>query len=401
MSIRRICVSWIVVATFLVGSSPPAFATEGLRDSLTKIAASVGKLLSARSIDSVSIGQFSGPPSFASASGPGIRQVLTEEFQKLNIRVKRLGAPFGVQGKYFIHQPPGGDNPQFRIQAEVVDANGEVLAALNGTVKIGENNSEGLSAEQVTFTNGRTQVIHDTTDAGDIADTLGATVDVHATEQRGEIGNPKSVIDSFRRPTATIHKGTAVGASRSSPFTLEVLVNNRPRPVKLVEGQPFVTLKKGDAFHLRYTNNARFATVVRFLLDGINSFSFSELRHNSGHRQGESRYVRWLINPGQSITLKGWHRNNKSVDEFLVTNLADSAAARLGSPTGVGTISVCVQATWLKTESPPADEIQVAFSKTPSAIGFGRRLEQIAAENNEPRKYGRTRAVITIRYDKP
>jgi len=386
------------MTTFWLSQS--ALATESLRPTLTRLATAVSKVLAGSNMSSVSIGQFSGPPSFASASGPGIRSILEEEFAKLGVKVKRLGAPVGVQGKYFIQSAAAGDQQQLSIQAEIVDGNGQVFSTLNGSVTVGENNEIGLPAEQVNFSNGKTQVVHETTDAGDIADTLGATIDIHAAEQRGQIGSAGSVTESFSRPTAFVENGNAVRASQRSPFSVQILVNGTPQAIQLVDGHPFVDLQKGESFHVRLNNHARFDIVSRFLLDGISSFAFSDMKHTTGHRKGEPQFIRWIIEAGKSMTLNGWHKDNQSVDEFKVTGFDESAAARLGSPTGVGTISVSVRSSWLKSAQPPEDEMQVAFAKAQTAIGFGRRMEQQAEVSRDPREYGRTRAVITIRYQK-
>jgi hypothetical protein len=136
-------------------------------------------------------------------------------------------------------------------------------------------------------------------------------------------------------------------------------------------------------------------------LDGVSSFQFSDVRYTSGSKKGQPRYSRWLIGRGQTGVVKGWHRTNEAVDAFLVTDFSNSAAAKFGASTALGTITATVRATWKKGEDPPPDEVQVYGAVADVGIGQGERIEQRVEENVDPREYGQPRAVITVRYTKP
>jgi hypothetical protein len=207
------------------------------------------------------------------------------------------------------------------------------------------------------------------------------------------------VIDSFDRPTAFIHGGTAVAASRTSPFTVELLVDDAPRKCALEDGQPFVNLEKDESFQIRFTNRAPYDVAVSFLLDGVNSFQFSDVRHERGPKRGQPRYSRWIIPRGETVVVKGWHRTNEYVDAFLVTDFGNSAAAKFGSTAGLGTITTSVRATWRKGENPPPGERVVHGYSTDVGIGQGERLEQQVQENRDPREFGQPRATRSRRSD--
>ena len=407
---------WIALCLAIGFLMTPAHVrgNDNLREPLAKIAQAVSQILKDRGVDSIAIGEFTGPPSFASAAGPGIRKVLAEEFTKLDIREKKIGANIGIQGKYLVQE----DQPTFagavkgpphlRLVASLVDKNGQVLTELNVevAVKVAEVDGQPIISktkiEKGTLTvdsHGGDKDIHG---AGVLAESLGATVDLKRKSKEGFSDGSELVIESFETPTAVIANGSAVAASRTSPFQMEILVESRPSPMKLEDGHPFVQLEKGNSFQVRFTNTAPYDVAVVFLLDGVNSYAFTDVRETRGPQRGEPKYSKWIVPRNQSFTLKGWHRTNDDVDKFLVTDFADSAAAKLGSASGLGTITASVQATWRKNEKPPADEPRMYASMAPGiGIGRGARDTQQVKEDTNPREYGQTRAVITVRYAKP
>src|SRR4029078_8741055 len=107
-------------------------------------------------------------------------------------------------------------------------------------------------------------------------ESLGATVDIPP-------GLPsaasESIIKSFQKPTAAlVANGTGAAASARSAYVREILVDSESRPLAIEEGQPFVSLEKGDSFQIRFTNKAADDVAVSFLLDGVSSYAFSEIR---------------------------------------------------------------------------------------------------------------------------
>lgn len=408
--IRILLAGALVLGSLL--SPAAARATETLREPLAKIAKAVSQVLQDRGADTIAIGEFSGPPSFAAAAGPGIRKVLAEEFAKLGIREKKIGAEVGIQGKYLVHQDQpafaGAEKgpPRLRVVASLVDQNGQVLSEMNAevSVKVGEEDGQPIidkttiAAGIVTVDAGGTA--SDLSGKAALAETLGATVDLQKAGATGGLGGGDVVVDSFQNPTAAILAGgTAVASSRESPYYMEILVGGQPRTITLEDGHPFTELKKDDHFQIRMTNRANYDVAVTFMLDGVNSYGFSEIRYTDGPRRGEPKYQKWIIPRGQSFVLKGWHKTNDYVDKFLVTDFADSAAAKLGSVNGLGTITATVRATWYKKDKPPPDEV-ISYA-TGVGIGFGGRDDQKVQEDVQPRDYGQIRSVITVRYTKP
>lgn len=402
-------VASVLTLALFAGSLPQTLqASEALRPALATLAKTASVILQSRGLDSIGVGEFAGPPAFGSSFGPGIRIILIEELGKVGIREKKVGAAIGLQGRYTLR--PQDANSEFqdpaslRIEASLVDRAGQVLTDLNTEVKVppapGEEGPTTIPVNQGKVNVDVQGTNTDVRGAGALGEALGATVDLDPSRADGFV-NGDNVIKSFDNPTAVVHGGTAVAASSASPFTMEILINGSPRNIQLEDGQPFIQLQKGDAFEIRFTNRANFEAAVTFALDGVSSFQFSDLRITQGANKGQPKYSKWIVPRNKSIVVKGWHRNNKEVDAFLVTDFGNSAASKIGSVSGLGTITATVRATWPKGQDPPEGEPLMAMAEPDIGIGRGERLEQRVREDVDPRSYGQPRAVITVRYAKP
>ncbi|QDU40105.1 hypothetical protein Mal4_44600 [Maioricimonas rarisocia] len=415
MSVRRLRIARTIRLPLLVlgliafATHSPAEANQALREPLSKAAGVIQQILERQGADSVSVGEFLGPPSFGTSAGAGFKKVLTEELEQANVRVRRIGAPLGVQGRFSM-----SGKRQLRIRISVVNAQGAVLTNLSRRLTLqGPNGAQDVSVEQGQFD------IDELTEADVLAELFGGTIDFEDDDDGGDdSGNGfpdgDDVIDALTNPSAFIDREGFVRASRTSPFGLRVIVDGRlARPV-LEDGIPFVNIRRGQSFELEVDNRESFETAVRFHLDGVNSFAFSDIRHVSGPEAGEPKYSRWIVEPRKRFRLRGWHRTNSEVEQFLITDFASSAAARVGSTTDLGMITASFRATWSPGERPPSGEplpkLVPTFSAAPpqpsspapessaDGVGFGERADQRVQEDKKQREYGVPRAVVTIRY---
>jgi hypothetical protein len=357
-----------------------------------------------RHVSKIVIGEFVGPPKYSSAGGLGLRRILEEELRGLGVKPVRSGADLAVQGKYRLGD--SDDRNRVIIEATFVGGNGQVLADLHGEVQPA-GDSELETAGPVTIEGGVARVEVDADEDspsghGILGALLGATVDLGPPAKRDPENTANRIIRSLEQPAVFVQGGTRLLASRQSPFSLEILVRGQAQPVTLENGLPFVRLGKGETFEVRLRNGASFTVAAILTLDGINSFAFSQVRHERGPQAGQPRYARWIIPPGQTFDIKGWHRNNREVDRFLVTDFGNSEAAKMNSLANVGAVTVTFAATWIPgREQPPLGEPMVPMAAPPMGIGRGGRASQVVEEERNPRTYGPTRAVLTVRYDKP
>ncbi|MFG0333238.1 MAG: hypothetical protein ACF8TS_07755 [Maioricimonas sp. JB049] len=411
----RSALAMIAAAIVLASTTSRAEANQALREPLAKAAGVISQILERQGADSVSVGEFLGPPSFGTSAGAGFKKILTEELEQANVRVRRIGAPLGVQGRFSI-----SGKRQLRIRISVVNAQGAVLTNLSRRLTLqGPNGAQDVSVEQGQFD------IDELTEADVLAELFGGTIDFEndnggSGESGNGIPNGDDIVGALTNPNAFIDREGFVRASRTSPFGLRVVVDGRLAQPVLEDGIPFVNIRRGQSFELEVDNRESFETAVRFHLDGVNSFAFSDIRHVSGPEAGEPKYSRWIVEPRKRFRLKGWHRTNTEVEQFLITDFASSAAARVGSTTDLGMITASFRASWTKGARPPSGEPLPKFVPTFSAappeqaspapdspgspespadgVGFGERADQRVQEDQKKREYGVPRAVVTIRY---
>jgi hypothetical protein len=386
MTGRAVTARRLVLAStvcLLVAHCRSAQADEALRVRVASVAKSVSVLMHAQGMESISVGLFSGPPNFPSASGPAIVQMFHDEFGKFDIEVKNP-ASVGLAGEYSITQVPVFDAQLGRevnqlavkISGRLVDQFGTVLTAFN---------TEGIVDGKFEAT---------VTGAETFVQTIGLTAAIPADAAPHEVDNilRQGVVD----PQHFFDPGkTRFRAAPDSPYEIEILIGGRPCPITLDGGLPYVEIPKGQVYAVRVYNNSPHDAAVTLLIDGMSVFAFSEVRHPSGEHAGQPLYTNYIIAPGSAPVIKGWHRTNQRVDSFLVTTYAESAAARMGLTQDIGTITVTFAAAWPKGGTAPPDEF-ISKSAGGNATGFGPPIEEIVEEAE--RDIGRVRSSLCIRY---
>jgi hypothetical protein len=130
---------------------------------------------------------------------------------------------------------------------------------------------------------------------------------------------------------------------------------------------------------------------VTMTIDGLNVFSFSEIRDpKTGGPAGST----FILSPKSTSLVKGWPITASRSDKFLVGDYAQSAAAELkASESKVGVITVTFFAAWPKEGPPPSDE---PTGKAADATRRGAATETPFTVIE--RKYGVPRATVSVRY---
>jgi hypothetical protein len=150
-------------------------------------------------------------------------------------------------------------------------------------------------------------------------------------------------------------------------------------------------------FGVRLVNTSKFDAAVTLTIDGLNLYTFSDVRDA---KTGRPRYAVVIVPAGQDVFLPGWHRTNEVSEEFVITEYAKSASAQLKSTAPTGTITAAFAAAWPKGESPPPDEppSQSNNSRSADAVGRGAKVAQKYVEL--ARDIGVVRATVSVRYAK-
>lgn len=207
--------------------------------------------------------------------------------------------------------------------------------------------------------------------------------------------------------------GSTVAAFKEGLFRIELLTkmpgdpvghfSGRPRITATKDGQAFVHLKQGEEFAIRVINNAKFDVGAKILIDGLDSFSFSQV---PAYRELKLYHIARLDgkSPDSAPPITGWHIDNSNVYAFNITTLPNSAAAELGQQFSgkVGVISVQFFPAWRIDQPPPTDEIAEARNSSGRGLAVGRGEVQQQEFHEVRRYFGKTIvATISIRYQHP
>lgn len=377
---RRNAAAWLAGVALSLALATTANATEALQKKVAVVAKNVAALMKAESMDTISVGQFVGPPNFPTSSGPAIVQMFNDEFAKHNITVKSR-AKVGISGEYAITEIEQFDpvsakkvkNLAVKINGKLVDQFGGVLTSFNT-----EGIVDGKFEETVPG-------------ADTLVETIGIPADLPADASPNELDTV--LRDSLTKPTVTLDDSkTRYRASADSPYEIEILVDGNPCQIQLDEDLPYVEIKAGQTYAVKVYNRSEHDAAVRLLIDGLSVFSFSNIRDA---QTGKPKYSVYILDRGGEAVLRGWHKTNEQVESFLVTGYSQSAAAQLGQTQDLGTITVTFAAAWPKGSPPPSDEF-ISKSAGGNATGFGPPVEHRVQEVQ--RDIGRIRASLCVRY---
>lgn len=340
----------------------PVHAATGLQEEVATVAKELSKAIKGMQHDSVSIGQFSGPPQAEASGGPGIAQMLTDELAKHEITVKRR-AELGLKGEFRSAKNDRG-RVVARIEGQLTNRSGEVLISF----------------------------ARDVTGAGDVSALLGLTVDLPA--DKPEKTRDQKLAESIDQPQADVRLAR-VSASTTSPYAMEIFVKSgagwETRKATLDEGLAFVQLNRGDVYGVKLINDSPIDAAVTLSIDGVNAFAFSE----------NKEYQHFIVRANTNGFVQGWHRTNQFADAFEVGEFSKSAAAAvLPSGGAIGTITATFAAAWGANALPPEDEFASKFASRGADATV--RGERTAVNLDElHRDTGVMRAAISVRYTKP
>jgi hypothetical protein len=370
---HRLAWSCPLLAALAVAAAAPAPArAEGtLRAELEALAKDVKKLLDGRGDTAIAVGQFVGPTDLPSSAGPAIALLLTEELKKQGLDVRRR-AELTIEGRYVDTIDAQSDRLAVALSIKIVDRQGEEIVGL-------KLKPRGIFGDPT------------------IASLLGLTVQLPPGGDGKE--RDQRLKDSIKKPRTQLDK-TRISAA-GAPYAIEVLVKSGgkylPRAAKEEDGLAFVPIKRDEVYAIRLVNDSPHEAAVTVTVDGLNVFTFSEIRDK---KTGRPCFSRLILKPKSSYLLKGWHKTNERSNEFLVTAYDKSAAAELGSTANIGTITVSFAAAWPKNGKPPADEPRNPDKHARSADATARGLEFHEKFTEVQRDFGVTRAAVSVRYAK-
>lgn len=373
-SLRKTTGLMLVLIAAFVGNGQQLMAAD-LHTAVSEVCEKLCRYLKSKGETQISIGQFIGPPQIAATSGPGIVKVFHEYFESHGVRVATR-ANIGLKGEYALSKMPN-EGVGVKIKGSLCDAFGDVLTDFTFDAQHADRIPPG-------------HIEHIVDNHVDIAHLLGATTEVYPEDR--EIDRNRDLKKQILHPNLYVD-GTQCCPSQKSPYRIEIMVHGHPLPIDVTDGLGFVKINRGDIYSVKVYNHSQYDAAVRLSIDGLNVFTFSELRKHDG----TPKYSFYIVPAHKVVQLKGWHRDNHAVNSFLVTKYADSAAATINHGHDIGTITAVFSAAWPKGGKRPHDEDFIAKGG-PNATGFGPPVEQVVQEVQ--REVGRMRASISLRYSK-
>jgi hypothetical protein len=345
-----------------------ARADEALRTELAVVAKGIAEAVQGLGHDAIAVGEFTGPAQLAASGGPVITKTLTEELPKHGLAVKRV-ATIGVKGEFEDVKDKQSGLLAARIKGAVTDRSGHVLFTF----------SRGVFGEKVL--------------AALFGTTAKLPADLPPAERNAELEK------SLDKPGAVV-KGPRVSATADSPYAVEVWAAPKPgaqyapRPAALQDGLALVSLSRDEVFAVRLVNQSPHDAAVTLTIDGLNLYSFSDVKDP---KTGRPAYSVLIVGAKQEVFVRGWHRTNEVSEEFQITEYSRSAAAELKSTAATGAITATFAAAWPKDQQPPPDE-PAAKGRSGDAVGRGQRVAQKFVEVE--RHVGVVRATVSVRYGK-
>jgi hypothetical protein len=336
-----------------------------LKGVIKSLATAIRQLVDEEKQEAVTVGDFSQGQSVSNTNfGPGLKNLLNQELssQKLSVTAK---ANLSVQGQYdSIADDKDKNQIAMRLTVKVLDDRGERRAEFKADVR----------------------------DTADIAKLTGVTTSLPAQGTKAD--RNQKVQEAKEKPSFSID-GAKVKGSTKSPFAVEILVGDQPRPVEVRDGRPFVDIQRNEIYTVRLTNGSDREVAATLNIDGLDVFAFSDDIDPETKRPKFSCYI---IPPKSTITITGWHKTSDpqrkdNVLQFLVTEYGKGASSASKSTGETGVLTVTFAFTVDNPEDlPPGEPKTTSENET----GFGPpREEKFRALK---KTIGTVRDVVTIRY---
>src|SRR5581483_10863401 len=233
-------------------------ANEFLRPEIARIATSIKKILDSRGVESIAVGQFSGPAGHLTNYGPGIEDLLGQELRKQKINVDAK-AGFKVQGQFVKGLVKDATRPSdlmlLKLIFSVYDRAGEPITDLTLRVEVRDN--------------------------AELAKILGATGPVGP---KGDAYQRNQELQKNLGGKAARIDGSKVFASAASPFAVEILVKPKvnakatPRVPRYEGNDLFADIQRDEIYEVHLHNTSHLEAAITLDIDGLSVFTFSELR---------------------------------------------------------------------------------------------------------------------------
>ena len=227
----------------------------------------------------------------------------------------------------------------------------------------------------------------------DTVEVLNHNEAIAVVAETGEVRSSPQLKLQPARTDPSVVDGTRIYPRPNAPYSLEVLVDNPEigylaRKIDLeAKAFPSVALKTGDLYALKVYNDTDYEAAILVSIDGLSRFALSD--------KEQYRKSLDIIEKRGSRTIKGYFRDNRTVDAFKVGTYSNSVAAKMLPNPDCGDISVMFRAAWKEGEAPPPGESELPIASPPGTEQGPRLVDETVAVK---RNIGNIRAVVRVRY---
>jgi hypothetical protein len=373
----------LALAAFFLPSPAAASVREKLREQIKPLAQKLLLIMKEEEQTNIDVGEFSGKDDVA--FGPGFQELLSEELNAIQAGVISAKSPLSVRGDYDLVDDPEGRAEKLkviRLSLRIVKSTGEIIGKLAREIE-------------------RPTLIKD---SEVIAVVLAPPTPLPPAETREQLN--RRIQDAKEAPS--FHSdGTHLRNMADSPFAIELLATTKDqtpadyvgwtkvpsrRVEKLPGGLPFVDVKRDEVYAVRVFNGTKNEAAVTLSIDGLDVFSFSEVRTP----EGRPKYGHFILAPESETIITGWHKTNDRADSFLVTEFGKGAISKLSNPNRgkVGVVTATFALSWEGDNVPEAEK--GTRNASGNETGFGPPTKTDIQEVK--RKIGVVREVLSVRY---
>ncbi|MFM9960878.1 MAG: hypothetical protein ACKV2Q_06600 [Planctomycetaceae bacterium] len=221
-------------------------------------------------------------------------------------------------------------------------------------------------------------------------DVLNAEEGQIATGTTGETAAPPDDPQGSPPEAALTVVDGVIRPSRNSPYGVELLVERGSnyeslRPV-VVGKTVSVKVRKGDIVAVRLHNSSQFEAAAAVHVDGLTRFALAD----SPDRRGGLD----LVGPKQKRDIKGYYRDDRSVDAFRIGEYSKSVAAQhLPTASESGTFTIAFRAAWK-----PGDPLPPNEPPQTKSVGIEAGPKREDPTELVQREIGGVRAVVKVFY---
>ncbi|HXV76138.1 MAG TPA: hypothetical protein VD788_07440 [Candidatus Polarisedimenticolaceae bacterium] len=148
-------------------------------------------------------------------------------------------------------------------------------------------------------------------------------------------------------------------AGEAAALSLDVLVDGLPVAQHAARGRSYVEAIEGREYSIRVTNHEPRRVAVALSVDGLNTI---DAKSTSAREASK-----WILDPGESITIDGWQTSGSTARRFYFTSEDRSYGAWLGRRENLGLISAAVFRERPRPSRPIVVPLEPGRSSGPSA----------------------------------